>query len=84
MRHPKYQDLMDREMQIREQHHYFLMSRTRLDQPSLKYYTRTTVEPLLTKDSRYETSKLQNIFLYKILLQLTKDASIYKRPKTKI
>ena len=37
MRHPIYQDLVGREMQIREEHDYFLMSRTRLVLPPPRY-----------------------------------------------
>ena len=37
MRHSVLQGLIGREMQIREEHHYFHMSRTRLDQPPPKH-----------------------------------------------
>ena len=37
MRHPVLQNQIGREMQIIEEHHYFLMSRTKLDQPPLRY-----------------------------------------------
>ena len=37
MRHLIYQDLVGREIQIREEHHYFPMSRTRLDLPPPRY-----------------------------------------------
>ena len=36
MRHAIIKGLIEREMQIREEHHYFSMSRTRLDQPLLR------------------------------------------------
>ena len=37
MRHPKLQDLIGIEMQIREKHHYFTMPRTSLDRPLPRY-----------------------------------------------
>ena len=33
MKHPIFQDLIEREMQMREEHHYFPMLRTRPDRP---------------------------------------------------
>ena len=37
MRHQIFQDLIGREMQIREEYHYFPMSRTKLDRPLPRY-----------------------------------------------
>ena len=37
IRHSIFQDLIGREMQIREEYHYFPMSRTRLDLPPPRY-----------------------------------------------